>query len=106
MNYEQNISRKNLEAYRTIGTYYGAPKCLEMKGLSSLAVGSMYNNNVVEGFDYGNCQVVVPTEASMSYNKIFNRPVDSKSYRGYYNVPDGYYPGQQACGSYRMRNCQ
>lgn len=100
MNYDRPCVNKNLESFRNMNNYYGQSQCVEMKGLNTLAV------QVVEGYDYGNCQIVVPTEASMSYGKIFNNPTNAVSYRGYYNVPDAYYPAQSACGNYRMRNCQ
>jgi len=100
MNYDRPCVNKNLESFRNMNNYYGEPKCVEMKGLNTLAV------QVVEGYDYGNCQIVVPTEASMAYGQIFNTPQNPVSYRGYYNVPDAYYSAQSACGNYRLRNCQ
>ncbi len=100
--YDRPCVNKNLESFRNMKNYYGSSPCVQMNGLDTLAV----NVNVVEGYDYGNCQLVVPTEASMSYGKIFNNPPNAVSYRGYYNVPDAYYPAQESCGSYRMRNCQ
>ena len=103
MNYDRVFPQKNSQSYRTVGTYYGQSKCVEMPGLNTLAVNA---NAVVEGFDYGNCNVVVPTEASMNYGKIFSRPVDNVTYKGYANVPSGYYAGQAECGSYRVRKCQ
>ena len=102
MNYDRISATKNLEKYRTMETYYGAKNCLESKGLETLAVG----NQVVESFDYGNCKVVVPTEQSMSYGKIFDKKPNSSTYKGYYSVVDGYYAGQENCGNYRLRNCQ
>jgi hypothetical protein len=100
MNYERPNCNKNLESFRTMQTYYGSNQCIDVKGLDSLAV------QVVENYDYGNCQVVVPTEASMAYGKIFNTPANAVSYRGYYNVPDAYYSAQSQCGNYRLRQCQ
>jgi hypothetical protein len=110
MNYEYNniYACHNLEAYKTMGTYYGEKKCHPFKGLDTLAIKGKAvfgPGPLVEGFDYGNCNVVVPTEKSMSYGKIFNHPKNSVTYRGYFNVPDGYYPAQSECGDYRMRKC-
>lgn len=99
------MNSRQMDSYRQMGSYYGQPKCVEVKGLETLASAPPAPSETKEGFDYGNCKIVVPTEASMGYGKIFDHPVESLSYRGYYSVKDGYAPAQSSCGQYRLRNC-
>jgi hypothetical protein len=80
------------------------PTGMNMMAMNRMAMNRM--NRIVENYedDYGNCNIVVPTEKSMGYNVLFNYPPNSNKYKGYFNADDGYY-GQQDCGTYRMRKC-
>lgn len=98
-------SYQMMDSYRQMGSYYGQAKCMEVKGLETLASAPVPAGETKEGFDYGNCKIVVPTEASMGYGKIFDHPADSLRYKGYFSVKDGYAPAQSSCGQYRLRTC-
>jgi hypothetical protein len=96
----------NSQSYRTMGTYYGDETCRKVPGLDTLATGPIEYYTTSPYNDYGNCQLVVPSDAAMGYGKIFDHPDNSRTYRGYFNVPDGYAPAQNSCGQYTMRQCQ
>jgi hypothetical protein len=127
MNYEQNVARKDVTSYVALGEYCGTSSCTDYFGNKHRTMGNFYGNectgfkectqqpglenltkntrDVRENYDSANCSIVVPTEASMSYGKIFNVVPNARSYRGYYSVTDGYSPAQSDCGQYRLRKC-
>ena len=94
-----NSNRKNMESYRNMSSYFGSRNCQNVPGMESLP------NKLKEGFDGYTCNVVVPTEVSMSYGKVFDRNPNSQRYNGYLSVNDGYAVGQKECGQYRNRSC-